>query len=148
MPVGLALEAADLIRVEVRVGQDLDQEVVRHPDARPEVVVRVGFAQDRHPPAQPDIVGAVPAERGIGIPALRNEGSLDVAVVEGRRAVFVLQRLAQRGEHLVPHEVRRTRGPVGLERRRIGQMVAVQRAVGGVEVHHQRRIPGIVDTGE
>ena len=73
---------------------------------------------------------------------------LDVAVVVDRLAIAVLQRLPDRGQHLVLHEQRRAARAHRIERRRVGEQVAVPRPVGRVQIHHQRRIPGRVDALE
>ncbi len=107
--------------------------------------MRVRLRQDRHPAPEAHVVGAVPAQRRVGVPAGRLHLVVHVAVDEDRLVVAGLERVLERGQHLVAHEVRGPRRPDGLQGRRVGQQVTVARAVSGVEVHHQRGIPRVID---
>ena len=121
---------------------------MRHLHAGLEVGVRVRLRQDRHAAAQADVVGAVPAKWSVAVPALRAEGRVHVAIIEGRLVILVLQCAPQRRQHLVADEPGGAGRAVGVERWRVGEQVAVTRPVGGVKVHHQRGIPGGVHAGE
>ena len=156
-PVELRRQRGDADRVGRNRPERFLDEDLGHPHAAAEIQIAVGFRQNRDPVPQPDVVVAEPravVERaphrvaGIGrIDAghlARDPGlGREVSVVVGPERVLLEERRLHRWQDPLARQRNQPWIGVGVERRRIGQMVAVVRAVGRVQVDGDVGIPAV-----
>ncbi len=145
--IGLRPERHDLGRAFGHERQELPHEGVRRRDATLERIVRVRLAQHRDAVAEPDVVGAEARARIVGRPPARGIVLRDeVPIVERLDAMPRAHAFAERRQQRVARVDSAEEGR-RIERWRVRERVAVEAAVGGVEVHEHIGVPR-VDDGE
>ena len=144
--VGFGDQLQEFVGVGVTIIEGGEEEGVIARHARFEIGVDVVLVQDAQTVAQADIVRDVARLRIEGLPAFLGRPHVaESAVAEGQRLVFVLHDLLDLGHHLGTLELDEPLVAVGIDRPGIGDGLLVIRAVRGVAVDEQERIPAVED---
>ena len=122
------------------------EKVIRDIDPRSEVDVAVGLRQNREAVAQADIVVSEARPRIERVPAfVGRELRQEIAVVVGLEIVLRSHLLANVRKQRVALEIDEIARRIRIQHRAVGQRVAVERAVGRVQIDGQQRVPAIED---
>ena len=118
--------------------------MIRDIDPRSEVDVAVGLRQNREAVAQADIVVSEARPRIERVPAfVGRELRQEIAVVVGLEIVLRSHLLANVRKQRVALEIDEIARRIRIQHRAVGQRVAVERAVGRVQIDGQQRVPAI-----